>query len=338
MLTEDSLEWMLSEPSSALVDYMAELEGDIIILGIAGKMGYSLGHMAVRAIKQAGVSKKVIGVARFSDPGSEEKCASYGIETIRCDLSDPMAVARLPKLPNVIFMAGRKFGTEGNKGLTWVMNVLVPGHVAAHYAHSRIVAFSTGCVYPLIPVAEVGCTESVEPDPIGEYAQSCLGRERIFSHYAESHGTPVVLFRLNYAIDLRYGVLHDIGMKVWRAEEVDLSVGYFNCIWQADANEMALRSLGLCAAPAVPLNVTGPETFQVRWAAEAFGELFAKTPRFRSEEGSKCYLSNASKAIAHFGYPRKGADEMIRLTAEWIRQGGSSLGKPTHFEVADGKY
>jgi len=158
MLTEDSLEWMLSEPSSALVDYMAELEGDIIILGIAGKMGYSLGHMAVRAIKRAGVSKKVIGVARFSDPGSEEKCASYGIETIRCDLSDPMAVARLPKLPNVIFMAGRKFGTEGNKGLTWVMNVLVPGHVAAHYAHSRIVAFSTGCVYPLIPLSDVGCT------------------------------------------------------------------------------------------------------------------------------------------------------------------------------------
>lgn len=338
MHTEESLELALSEPTPALIDMMKRLEGDIIILGIAGKMGISLGRMAVRAIEAAGVSKRVIGVSRFSEKGSREKCESYGMETIVCDLSDPSAVSKLPDVPNVIFMAGRKFGTQGNKGLTWVMNVLVPGNVAAKYSTSRIVAFSTGCVYPLISVDQVGCDESVEPDPVGEYAQSALGRERIFGYYAENHGTQVNLFRLNYAIDLRYGVLHDIGQKVWRGEEIDLTVGYFNCIWQADANDVALRCLEACESPALALNVTGPETHSVRWAAEEFGRHFSKSPKFRGSESGKCYLSNPAEAIRRFGYPRVGPAEMIAMTADWIRNDGSSLGKPTHFEVADGKY
>jgi nucleoside-diphosphate-sugar epimerase len=218
------------------------------------------------------------------------------------------------------------------------MNVLVPGNVAAKYATSRIVAFSTGCVYPLISVDKLGCDESVEPDPVGEYAQSALGRERIFGYYAENHGTQVNLFRLNYAIDLRYGVLHDIGQKVWRGEEIDVSVGYFNCIWQADANDVALRCLDACESPALALNVTGPETLSVRWSAEEFGRMFNKSPRLKGSESSKCYLSNPADAIRRFGYPRVGPAEMIAMTAEWIRNDGKSLGKPTHFEVADGKY
>jgi nucleoside-diphosphate-sugar epimerase len=338
MHTEESLELALSEPTPQLIDMMRRLDGDIIILGIAGKMGFSLGRMAVRAIEQAGVQKRVIGVSRFSEQGSKEKCVSYGMETITCDLSDPAAVAQLPDAPNVIFMAGRKFGTQGNKGLTWVMNVLVPGNVAAKYHNSRIVSFSTGCVYPLINVEQIGCTEAVEPDPVGEYAQSALGRERIFGYYAENLGTPVNLFRLNYAIDLRYGVLHDIGQKVWRGEEIDLSVGYFNCIWQADANDVALRCLEACESPALALNVTGPETLSVRWAAQEFGQHFSKSPRLKGAEGSKCYLSNPAEAIQRFGYPRVGPAEMIAMTADWIRNDGSSLGKPTHFEVSDGKY
>ncbi len=338
MHTEESLELALSEPTPALVEMMNRLEGDIIILGIAGKMGISLGRMAVRAIEAAGVAKRVIGVSRFSEAGSREKCESYGMQTNVCDLSDPAAVAQLPDVPNVIFMAGRKFGTQGNKGLTWVMNVLVPGNVAAKYSTSRIVAFSTGCVYPLISVDQIGCDETVEPDAVGEYAQSALGRERIFGYYAENHGTQVNLFRLNYAIDLRYGVLHDIGQKVWRGEEIDLTVGYFNCIWQADANDIALRCLEACESPALALNVTGPETHSVRWAAEEFGRRFNKSPKFRGSETGKCYLSNPAEAISRFGYPRVGPAEMIAMTADWIRNDGKSLGKPTHFEVADGKY
>lgn len=338
MNTEELLELALSEPSSALVDMMRRLEGNIIILGIAGKMGISLGRMAVRAIEAAGVTKHVIGVSRFSEAGSREKCDAYGMQTIVCDLSDPVAVAELPDVHNVIFMAGRKFGTQGNNGLTWVMNVLVPGNVAAKYSTSRIVAFSTGCVYPLVPVDKIGCNESVEPNPVGEYAQSALGRERIFGYYAENHGTQVNLFRLNYAIDLRYGVLHDIGQKVWRGEEIDISVGYFNCIWQADANDVALRCLEACESPAIVLNVTGPETISVRWAAEEFGRMFNKSSKLKGIESSTCYLSNPAEAIRRFGYPRVGPAEMIAMTADWIRNDGKSLGKPTHFEVSDGKY
>lgn len=337
-MTEKELIKKLSEPSFETVEMMKRVDGDIIILGVAGKVGITLAIMAKRAIEQAGVNKKVIGVARFSDPNAKTQLESYGIETITCDLSDNESVKKLPVVENVIFMAGRKFGTSGNKGLTWIMNVLLPGYVAEHYKNSRIMAFSTGCVYPLVPVEHGGLREEDPVDPVGEYSQSCLGRERVFEHYSQEYGTKVCLFRLSYAIDLRYGVLHDIARKVYHNKPVDLTVGYFNCIWQGDANNRALLCLEQCESPANPLNVSGPEIVSVKYVAERFGELFHKKVQFENEPGPANYLSNTTKAIGLFGYPAIPLDTMIKWTAEWIDQGGYSLGKPTHFEVSDGQY
>ena len=252
------LEELLSIPSPKLIDMMKRLKGDIMILGIAGKMGVTMGRLAVRAIKEAGVDKKVIGVARFSNPADRQKLESWGIKTITCDLLDREAVFNLPKVENVIFMAGRKFGTDGSEAQTWAMNVLVPALVAEHFSSSRIVAFSTGCVYPLVSVNNGGCTEDIIPAPVGEYSQSCLGRERIFQYYSNKNKTPVLLFRLNYSIDLRYGVLHDIAQNIWENKPVDNTVGFFNVIWQGDANAAALHALELADSPVAILNVTGP--------------------------------------------------------------------------------
>jgi nucleoside-diphosphate-sugar epimerase len=336
---EEQLDDLLSQPSPELVELMKRLDGDIIILGIAGKIGVSLGRCALNAIRQAGVRKRVCGVARFSTPGSREKIESYGIETIACDLLDRDAVAALPQMENVIYMAGRKFGTDGREDLTWMMNTVVADNVTRHFRDSRIVAFSTGCVYPLVTAATGGCDEDVPPDPVGEYAQSCLGRERIFQYAALTYGTKVTLFRLNYAIDLRYGVLHDIGRAILAGEEVDNSVGHFNVIWQGDTNNIALRSLAMAASPAAILNVTGPETIAIEDAARALAEQLGKPLRFRHERsGDVAYLSNASRMISLFGPPTVPLESMIAWQADWLRKGGVSLGKPTHFEVNDGKY
>ena len=337
-MTEKELIEKLSAPSSQTIEMMKRIEGDIIILGVAGKVGITLAMTAKRAIEQAGVDKKVIGVARFSDPNAKAQLESHGIETVTCDLSDNESVKKLPVVDNVIFMAGRKFGTSDNKGLTWIMNVLLPGYVAEHYKSSRIMAFSTGCVYPLVPVGNGGLREEDPVDPVGEYSQSCLGRERVFEHYSQEYGTKVCLFRLSYAIDLRYGVLHDIAQKVYHNKPIDLTVGYFNCIWQGDVNNQALLCLEQCDSPAKPLNVSGPEIVSVKYVAERFGELLQKKVQFKNEPGPANYLSNTTKAIGLFGYPMVTLDTMIKLTAEWIEQGGSSLGKPTHFEVSDGQY
>lgn len=337
-MTEKELIEKLSEPSDKTVQMMKSLKGDIIILGVAGKVGITLAITAKRAVEEAGITKKIIGVARFSDPKSREQLESHGIETIKCDLSDYESVKKLPLVDNVIFMAGRKFGTTGNKGLTWVMNVLLPGYVAEHYKNSRIMAFSTGCVYPLVPIEHGGQREEDDVDPVGEYSQSCLGRERIFEHYSSEHGTKVCLFRLNYAIDLRYGVLHDIASKVYKNKPVDLSVGYFNCIWQGDANNRALLCLEQCDSPANPINISGPEIISVKYVAERFSELLNKKVEFEGEPGPANYLTNPAKSIGLFGYPSVPLDTMIKWTAEWIEQGGYSLGKPTHYEVSDGTY
>lgn len=337
-MTEKELIGKLSEPSSQTVQMMKSMNGDIIILGVAGKVGITLAIMAKRAIEKAGVSKKVIGVARFSNPGVKKQLDSYGIETVTCDLSDYESVKKLPIVENVIFMAGRKFGTTGNTSLTWIMNVLLPGYAAEHYKNSRIMAFSTGCVYPLVPVEHGGLREEDPTDPVGEYSQSCLGRERVFEHYSMEYGTKVCLFRLSYAIDLRYGVLHDIAQKVYHNQPVDLTVGYFNCIWQGDVNNRALLCLEQCESPANPLNVSGPEIVSVKYVAERLGKIFNKKVQFVNEPGPANYLSNTTKAIGLFGYPAVTLDTMIKWTAEWIEQGGSSLGKPTHFEVSDGQY
>ena len=335
---EMQLEDLLSVPSAELVAMMKRLEGDIMILGIGGKMGITLGRQAVNAIRAAGVNKKVIGVSRFSDADGRRRLEDWGVETIACDLLAPNAITELPQIKNIIYMAGRKFGTNGTEELTWAMNALVPGYVGTYFKNSNIVVFSTGCVYPLVNTQSSGCTENVAPEPVGEYAQSCLGRERIFSYCSKQFGTKVLLFRLNYAIDLRYGVLHDIGQQVLKGEPVNNTVGHFNIIWQGDANSHALRCLEYCTSPASPLNITGPETITVEYIAEQFGKLMNKEITYTGKSSDKCYLNNSEKATKLFGKPRVSVEQMLKWQADWFMRGGKSLGKPTHFEVNNGKF
>ena len=334
----EELEELLTVPSSELIALMKRLSGDIMILGIAGKMGVTLGRLAVNAIRAAGVKKKVFGVARFSNPEDRTKLESWGIETIACDLLDQMSVNQLPQVKNIIFMVGRKFGTEGSEAQTWAMNVLTPAYTSEHFRDSRIVAFSTGCVYPLVGVESCGCTEEILPIPVGEYSQSCLGRERIFQYFSARNGTPVLLFRLNYSIDLRYGVLHDIARNIWEGKPVDNTVGYYNVIWQGDANANALRALELADSPAAILNVTGPEIASVEKTALLLGRLMKKEVFFKGTPGDLCYLNNSARMCSCFGYPSVSLDQMIHWQADWIANGGISIGKPTHFEVNNGKY
>jgi nucleoside-diphosphate-sugar epimerase len=336
--TEDQLDDALTIPSPALVEFMRRLDGDFAILGIAGKMGATLGGAAVRAIRQAAVKKTVYGVARFSDPASRARIAGLGIEAIAADLLDPSAVAALPRVANVVFMAGRKFGTEEGAALTWAINALVPAHVAAHFASSRIVAFSTGCVYPLVAATGSGCAENHPPAPVGEYAQSCLGRERIFEHFSRVRGTPVCLIRLNYAIDLRYGVLHDIARRIWAEAPVDLTVPCFNAIWQGDAAHHALLALERCASPPAIINVTGRERIGVRQVARELARHMSKSVAFTGDDGPVAYLSDAGRAARLFGPPRVPLACMIRWTAEWVMSGGRSLELPTHFEINSGRF
>lgn len=337
--TEEALDELMSRPSQDLVAMMSRLDGDIIILGVAGKMGVSLSVAATRAIAAADSNQRVIGVARFSDPRTREYLEAQGVATIQCDLLDRQAVADLPRVANVVYMVGRKFGTRGSEDLTWAANVIAPDNVGAHFTGSRIVVFSTGCVYPLVPVGTGGCTEETLVDPTGEYAQSCLGRERVFGYWSRTSGTPVCLVRLNYAVDLRYGVLHDIAWRVYEGQPVSLSASHFNAIWQGDANRQALRCLEHCAVPPEVLNVTGPETISVRAVAEAFGRLFGREVRFEGEDrDARMYLSNAGRAMARFGYPSVPLMTLVRWQADWILRGGRSLNKPTHFEVVDGRF
>ena len=336
--SEQQLEELLAAPSAELVDFMRRIDGDIMILGIAGKVGVSLGHQAVNAVRMAGVNKKIIGVARFSKPESRTQLEQWGVETISCDFMDPEAVKKLPQVKNIIFMAGRKFGTDGSEDQTWMMNTVVPAYIGSHFRNSRIVVFSTGCVYPLVGINSCGCDETVRPEPVGEYSQSCLGRERVFEYYANTCGTEVLLFRLNYAVDLRYGVLHDIAMNIKNGVPVDNTVGFFNVIWQGDVNSCALLALEHCASPAAILNVTGPEIVSVEKAASMMGKIMDMPVTFRSEPGNKCYLNDAAQMCRKFGYPRVSLEQMIRWQAAWIANGGVSIGKPTHFEVNNGKF
>lgn len=334
---ESQLDDLLGSPQSELVHLMRQLDGDLIVLGIAGKMGVSLGQLAVEAIRQSGVSRTVYGVARFSDNTQRDKLAAMGIETIRCDLLDRADVATLPTAKNVIFMAGLKFGTSTSPAMTWAANTLIPANVAEHYRDSRIVAFSTGCVYPLVR-RDDACNEDVPPAPIGEYAQSCLGRERVFQYSSEAFRTKTCLVRLNYSIDLRYGVLYDIGEKVWRGEPVNNGVKAFNVIWQGDANHQALLCLNQCSIPANILNVTGPETLLTEDVARRFGQLMNKPVAFSTTPSERSYLNDSERARDLFGPPTVSADQLIRWQADWIMRGGRSLNKPTHFEVSDGDY
>lgn len=336
--TVAELEERLSRPTVADISAMAELDGDLLILGAGGKMGPSLAALARRAADQGKTKKRIIAVSRFSDDGLRDLLSSQNIETIACDLLEPGALATLPDIKNVIFMAARKFGTTGSAHLTWAMNTYLPGLVAERYRDSRIVAFSTGNVYPLQPVPQGGAVESTPVDPQGEYAQSALGRERMFEYGSHRWGTPVAIFRLNYAVELRYGVLADIGQAVFERRPIDLRMGFVNVIWQGDANSVCLRASTQCQSPPIILNVTGPETLSVRDIAEEFGRHFSIKPIFEFEESPTALLSNAAKSRALFGCPEVRPSQVVKWIADWIRNDGTMLNKPTHFATRDGKY
>ena len=337
--TESELEELLSRPDEETCSAMSALAGDLLILGAGGKMGPSLARLARRAADQSGTKKRVIAVARFTNDRLRSEFAEQGIESIACDLLDAGALDALPDVPNVIFMAARKFGTDGNEHLTWAMNTYLPGLVAERYRNSRIVAFSTGNVYPLRTLSEGGATETTPVCPVGEYAQSALGRERMFEYGSSRWGTPVALLRLNYAVELRYGVLVDIGRTVFERRSIDLRMPAVNVIWQRDANSWCLRSFAHCQSPPLILNITGPETLSVRDIADEFGRQFGIEPSFVSTvEGSSALLSDTTRASGLFGKPTVSPMELIAWIANWIREGGALLNKPTHFQTRDGKF
>jgi dTDP-4-dehydrorhamnose reductase len=328
----------LLKPSDALITDIGKLDGDIIILGVGGKMGPDLAKLAKHAIDSAGKRTKVIGVARFSEPSLQRELEQDGIKTISADLLEEDQLSKLPDAPNVLYLAGMKFGTTGKESLTWAMNSYLPGRVAEKYKRSKIVAFSTGNVYPFTTVASGGPTEQHPVEPIGEYAQSCLGRERMFQYFSGKNQTPVLIYRLNYANDVSYGVLLDIARSVKERKPIDLRMGYVNIVWQGDANEMAIRSLHHCSTPAKILNIAGPEICSVRDLAKEFGKLFNEQPQFINEEQDKVLLSNASESFRLFGKPKVRLPDMISLIAQWIDEGRKTSGKPTHFQEREGKF
>lgn len=328
----------LLKPSDALIADIKKIEGDIIILGVGGKMGPSMAKLARKAILESGIVKRVIGISRFSEEGIREELEAEGIETVAADLLDEEQLAALPDAPNILYLAGTKFGTTGNEPFTWAMNSYLPGRVAERYKNSRIVAFSTGNVYPFVAINSGGLSEETTPAPVGEYGQSCLGRERVFQYFSERYNIPTLIYRLNYAIDLRYGVMLEIAKSVLADKPIDLTTGNVNVIWQGDANEIAIRSLLHCETPANILNVTGPETLSVKWLAEQFGLLLNKQPQFVNDTQPMALLNNASKAHKLFGYPRVTVRQMIEMTVAWLQAGGKTINKPTHFQERKGQF
>lgn len=333
-----TLEDLLSMPSEESVKLCSEIDGDFMILGVGGKIGPSLARMLKRACDKARVRKHIYGVSLFESGQRRKQIEDMGIETIHGDLLDLNFIKSLPRTRNVFFLAGMKFGSEENISLTWAVNSYMPALVADHFKESSIVAFSTGCVYPLVPVDSGGSLENDPPEPLGEYAQSCLGRERMFEYGSNVHQTKVCLIRLNYSVELRYGVLLDIASKVKKQEAIDLSMGYFNVIWQGDANNVVLRSLGICDSPAKVLNITGEEILSVREVALEFGKLLNVPPVFVGLEAKTALLNNAGQAFQLFGQPKVSTQQIMKWIADWISEGGEILGKPTHYEVRDGKY
>lgn len=309
-----------------------------MILGVGGKMGPTLARLARRAIDHAGLHKRVIGVSRFSEVGLCETLQRAGVETVACDLLDDDALGRLPEAANIVYMAGMKFGATGREPQTWSMNTYLPGRVVQAQPQARYVVFSSGNVYPLTPVLHGGASEETPPAPVGEYAQSVLGRERVFQYWAEQRHTRGVLFRLNYAVEMRYGVLLDVAQKVWTRQPVDLSMGHANVIWQGDANAYALRALTLAADPPLILNITGPETVSIRSLALALGGLLGVEPVLVGQEQPEALLNNAQRAHALLGYPRVPLGRILPWVADWVRQEKPTLNKPTKFQVRDGRF
>jgi len=340
MWTESYLDDLLTQPSPGLIADMAKIDGDILILGAGGKMGPSLAILIKNACCVAGLEKRVIAVSRFSDPLAVSLLKQHGVDAISADLMRPGALAELPNAENIIYMAGRKFGTDGQESLTWATNAWLPALVAERYKDARIVAFSSGNIYPMRSPKDGGADEDTAPEPVGEYAMSCLARERIFEYASNTYGTKVCLYRLNYAVDLRYGVLYDIAQNILSGKPVRITSPVFNCIWQGSANEIAVRCLTLCESPVNRLNVTGPETVSVKWAAAELGKHLGVEPVFDEDAAAsdRALISNAAKMVEHFGPPSVSIKTLIRWQAEWIAAGGRALNKPTHFEQREGKF
>lgn len=338
MWTEEKLNQLLTEPSEKLIEDMKKIQGDIMVLGAGGKMGPTLCILAKNAIQRAGIEKRVIAVSRFTDPIATELLHSHQVETISCDLLDIEKLQALPEVENIIYMAGRKFGTDGSEWMTWGMNATLPAFVAEKFKKSTIVVFSSGNVYPIVPLSSGGCCEADPVGPIGEYTMSCLARERAFEYASKHYGTKVFIYRLNFAVDLRYGVLYDMADKILQEKPISISTPCLNCIWQGSANEMAIRGLLHAASPMKIMNVTGPETVSIQKAARQLGEILGKAPIFEGEPGNDAYLNDSAEAMEVFGYPAVSIRTLIRWQAEWILDGGRGLGKPTHFEERKGSY
>lgn len=336
--SEDQLEELLSRPNEADIEWMSRLTGDLLILGAGGKMGPSLALRARRAADAAGIARRVMAVSRFSSTAARELLEQKGIETLACDFLERRQVEQLPQCENVLFMAGRKFGTGDRSDLTWASNTVVPANLGFHLRGSRMVVFSTGNVYPLVPAASSGSVEADLPGPVGEYAQSCLGRERVMEYFSREFAMPSLVFRLNYAVDLRYGVLVDIAWKVRHGKPIDLAVGHVNVIWQGDANSMALRSLNLCQSPPRILNVTGAEKLSVREVASFYAGRWGREALFEGAEGPTALLSNSALSRSLLGEPEVSVHQLLEWVAAWVERGGNYLGKPTKYEVSDGKF
>lgn len=331
------LDDLLSAPTPRVVDTLSRVSGDIVVLGAGGKMGPTLARMARRAADLAGSPRRVIAVSRFTS-ADREGLEACGVETLACDLLDRDAVAGLPDAPNVIFMAGRKFGSTGAESLTWAMNCYLPSLAAHRYRTSRIVAFSTGNVYGLTPAGRGGSRESDPPAPVGEYAMSCLGRERMFEHFSRSSATPVVLLRLNYAVEMRYGVLVDLASRILRGEPIDVTMGYVNVIWQGDANAMALAALTHAAAPAAVVNIAGEDELRVRDLAAELASRLGRAATIVGQEAPDALLSNGATGRVRLGSPRVGVPQLLDWTADWLLRGGTTNDKPTHFASRDGRF
>jgi len=336
--SSDELDDLLSTPSPGTIEALGRLEGDLLVLGVGGKMGPTLARMAVRASQMAGVKRRVIGVARFSRPELPAWLKQHGVEPVPCDLMDTQQLARLPDAANVIVMTALKFGSTGRPGDTWAVNCWMPANICQRYPDSRIAAFSTGNVYPLSPIAHGGSLETDPLAPVGEYAASCVGRERLYDYFSRANGTKLSIVRLNYACELRYGVLVDLARQIQAGEPIDLTMGAVNVIWQGDANAMTLQSLAHAASPPFVVNVAGPETLSVRRICEHLGQLLGKPPVFSGSEGPDALLSNGSLGHQLFGYPRVSIGQLCEWIADWLQRGGELLGKPTKFQVRDGNF
>ncbi len=335
---EQQFDAILTRPSSKLVEMVHELSEGLLILGVGGKIGHTLAVMAKRAAEAAGIHMPIVGVSRFTDHKVKGKLQAANIETIRCNLLDQTAINRLPKLPNVVFMVGRKFGSTDDKPLTWVMNSYIPGLIAQRFTRSRILVFSTGNIYPFTPCTSQGASEDTPPSPIGEYAQSSLGRERVFEYFSRENDTPLVIIRLNYSIELRYGVLLDIAEAVWNGRPIDRGMPCVNVIWQGDVSDMVLRAIPLATVPPEVINIAGPEVVSVIDLAEQFGDIMHREPRFVGKEYDTALLSDSSKARQLLGKPTVSLNQMVHWVADWVMNGGPTLGKPTHFTEREGQF